>query len=254
MAKSAPRRILSAHVWFRMKERVTPTINMKENNKTISLSHGSGGKLTHSLIRNLFVRHFDNPLLVKQGDSSIFPNDNRYLAMTTDSYVVSPLVFPGGDIGKLAVSGTVNDLSVSGERPLYLSAGFIIEEGFAIDTLEQIVISMARTAKDAGVSIITGDTKVVEKGKCDGLFITTTGIGAVEERWREIASGSNIKVGDTFRNIEIKGLNIVDVHNVLDELARKNSVQFEIKLNCSNDKNIWIYEVIKPSKKFLNNA
>ena len=169
---------------------------MNSINKTILLSHGSGGVLTHSLINEVFVRHFTNPLLVVQGDSSVFQVSGSNLAFTTDSYVVNPLFFPGGDIGRLAVSGTVNDLSVSGARPLYLSAGFIIEEGFLIEELERIVQSMAATAKEAGVQIVTGDTKVVERGQCDKLFINTTGLGLVSEEHRQLSTGDNIQAGD----------------------------------------------------------
>lgn len=147
----------------------------------ITLAHGSGGKLTHSLIGDLFHRYFQNPLLLKSGDAAVFDTDRGSMAFTTDSYVITPLFFKGGNIGKLAVCGTVNDLAVSGARPLFLSCGFIIEEGFEIAQLEEIVRSMAEAAKEAEVSIVTGDTKVVQRGGADKLFINTSGIGLVPE-------------------------------------------------------------------------
>lgn len=147
--------------------------------KQILLSHGSGGKLSHQLIAGLFLNAFSNELLAPLNDQAIFALPASRLAFTTDSYVVSPLFFPGGDIGKLAVCGTINDLAMGGAEPLYLSASFIIEEGLAMDELERIVRSMALTAREAGVKIVTGDTKVVERGKGDKLFINTAGIGVV---------------------------------------------------------------------------
>ncbi len=146
----------------------------------ITLSHGSGGKATHNLIEGIFAPAFSNPLLDHMDDAATFvPTAGMpRLAFTTDTYVVSPLFFPGGDIGKLAVHGTVNDLAMAGAEPLYLSAGFILEEGFPIADLRRIVASMAAAASEAGVSIVTGDTKVVQRGKADGLFINTAGIGS----------------------------------------------------------------------------
>ncbi|HWQ92573.1 MAG TPA: hydrogenase expression/formation protein HypE [Clostridia bacterium] len=144
------------------------------------MAHGGGGRLMQQLITGLFLPAFSNPLLAQQHDASVFANPGGRLAMTTDSYVVRPLFFPGGNLGSLAIHGTVNDLAMAGARPLYLSAGFIIEEGLPMETLWQIVSSMRRAADAAGVQIITGDTKVVDKGKGDGLFINTTGIGVLE--------------------------------------------------------------------------
>jgi hydrogenase expression/formation protein HypE len=152
---------------------------MDEN--LILLGHGSGGGLSHELIEGLFVRYFGNPLLLPLEDASVFPLSSGRIAFTTDSYVVKPLFFPGGDIGRLSVCGTVNDLSMRGAQPLYLSAGFIIEEGFAVSDLEKIVASMAIAAGEAGVSIVCGDTKVVERHAADGLYINTAGIGLVAE-------------------------------------------------------------------------
>ncbi len=147
----------------------------------ILLGHGSGGQLTHALIRDVFARYLSNPALDELGDSALLelPAGVGRLAFTTDSYVVQPLFFPGGDIGKLAVCGTVNDLAVAGATPRYLSAGYIIEEGLPLATLERIVASMAETARAAGVTVVTGDTKVVGRGAADGLFINTAGVGFV---------------------------------------------------------------------------
>jgi len=148
----------------------------------ILLAHGSGGTLSHDLVQRLFVRHFSNPALLHLDDSAVLEiagQTGLRLAFTTDSYVVSPLFFPGGDIGKLAVCGTVNDLSMSGAQPLWLSAGFIIEEGLPLADLEQIVASMATTAEQAGVHVVTGDTKVVDRGSADRLFINTAGVGVL---------------------------------------------------------------------------
>lgn len=164
--------------------------------KNILLGHGSGGKLSHELIDKLFMKYFDNEILLAQGDSSILPLQGKNISFTTDSYVVNPIFFPGGNIGNLAVDGTVNDLAVSGAKPLYLSVGFILEEGFSLDELEVIVKTMAEEAKKAGVRIVTGDTKVVERGHADKVFINTSGIGILPENRKNISSGCEIKVGD----------------------------------------------------------
>jgi hydrogenase expression/formation protein HypE len=163
----------------------------------ILLAHGSGGELSHELVRHLFARRFANPILDELADAALLdvaglPPDR--LALTTDSYVVQPLFFPGGDIGKLAVCGTVNDLAVVGATPRYLSAGFILEEGLPLETLERVVDSMAGTARAAGVEIVTGDTKVVERGAADGLFINTAGVGIVPAGVR--LSPANLRPGD----------------------------------------------------------
>ncbi len=161
--------------------------------QTITMAHGSGGKAMQALIESLFVATFDDPQLSKLEDQARFylaemSGGGDRLAFTTDSYVVDPLFFPGGDIGKLAVTGTVNDLAVGGARPLYLSCGMIIEEGLPIETLQAVAQSMKRTAEAAGVSIVTGDTKVVQRGACDKLFINTAGVGV-------IPAGINIEAG-----------------------------------------------------------
>jgi hydrogenase expression/formation protein HypE len=154
---------------------------MSTSGKTILLAHGSGGKLSHRLIEEVFLKAFTNPLLAPLNDQALFDSPESTLAFTTDSYVVSPLFFPGGDIGKLSVCGTINDLAVGGAEPLYLSASFILEEGTDIEELKRVVDSMAHTALEAGVKIVTGDTKVVERGKGDKIFINTTGIGVVKD-------------------------------------------------------------------------
>jgi hydrogenase expression/formation protein HypE len=152
----------------------------------ITLSHGSGGKATHNLIEGIFAPAFSNPLLDVMDDAAVFGIDETgsRLAFTTDTYVVSPLFFPGGDIGKLAVHGTINDLAMVGAHPLYLSAGFLLEEGFPIDELRRVVASMAEATKEAGVMIATGDTKVVQRGKADGIFINTAGVGIMRDHWQ----------------------------------------------------------------------
>jgi hydrogenase expression/formation protein HypE len=167
---------------------------MKSEN--ILLGHGSGGRLMHELVESLFMKYFRNNILDAQTDSAVVAAGSDEIAFTTDSFVIDPLFFPGGDIGKLAVCGTVNDLSVSGAEPLYLSASFIIEEGFPLSQLEQIVSSMAAEAEKAGVKIVTGDTKVVNRGKCDRLFINTSGIGKMRKEYRTIGSGINVEAGD----------------------------------------------------------
>ena len=147
----------------------------------VDMTHGSGGRAMAQLIEELFERCFDNAYLAQRNDQACFAVEQGRMVMTTDGFVISPLFFPGGDIGSLAVHGTVNDVAMAGARPLYLSSGFIIEEGFPLADLKRIVESMAAAAGEAGVAVVTGDTKVVEKGKGDGVFITTTGVGVVPE-------------------------------------------------------------------------
>jgi hydrogenase expression/formation protein HypE len=153
-----------------------------QNYPQVLLAHGGGGKLMHQLIGKMFLPAFRNSILEPQHDASVFEIGGQRLALTTDSYVVRPLFFPGGDLGSLAVHGTVNDLAMAGARPLYLSAGFIIEEGLPMETLWKIVSSMQQAAQRSNVQIITGDTKVVDKGKGDNLFINTAGVGVVEHQ------------------------------------------------------------------------
>ncbi len=197
--------------------------------ENILLGHGSGGKLTHNLIKNVFVRYFDNPILKQQTDSALLNINVKNIAFTTDSYVVDPIFFPGGNIGKLAVCGTVNDLAVSGATPKYLSVSFIIEEGFSIKDLETIVSTMANEAKKAGVIIVTGDTKVVNKGQCDKLFINTSGIGILEEKYKKISTGENIKIGD---KIIVNGL--IGDHGMAIMTARDfENFKTDIKSDCA---------------------
>jgi hydrogenase expression/formation protein HypE len=162
--------------------------------ETITLSHGSGGRQSEELIKKVFAGRFgmSGPLT----DSAILEAEGSLQAFTTDSYVVDPVFFPGGNIGKLAICGTVNDLAVSGAVPLYISASFIIEEGFPLEDLEQIADSMKEEAEEASVKIVTGDTKVVGWGKCDRIFITTAGTGKLKHEFRHISSGTRVKEGD----------------------------------------------------------
>lgn len=159
----------------------------------ITMDHGSGGKKTYDLINNIFYKYFNNDILLQQGDSSILKNINERLAVTTDSFIIKPIFFPGGDIGKLSICGTVNDLAVVGAKPKYITVGFIIEEGLNIKTLKTIVKSMAKEAGEIGVKIIAGDTKVVERGSGDKIFINTTGIGIIEENHRLLGCNNIIK-------------------------------------------------------------
>ena len=160
----------------------------------IVLGHGSGGRLSANLLRDVFLRRFSNPVLDRLDDQAVFPIGGSQVAFTTDSFVVQPLFFPGGDIGSLAIHGTVNDLAMSGAMPLYIGAAFIVEEGLPIETLRRVAESMAVAAESAGVMIVTGDTKVVQRGKGDGVFITTTGIGIVPSGIR--MSANAVRPGD----------------------------------------------------------
>ncbi|MBV7272749.1 hydrogenase expression/formation protein HypE [Clostridium sp. PL3] len=161
--------------------------------KIVTLAHGAGGKQTSELIDQVFKTHFSNPDLTAD-DAAVLNINGKKLAFTTDGFIVSPAEFPGGNIGKLSICGTVNDLSCMGARPLYLSCAFVIEEGFPMDKLEEIAAAMEKTADEAGVKIVAGDTKVAGKGQVDGVFITTTGIGQIIEDVN--TSGFNAKPGD----------------------------------------------------------
>jgi hydrogenase expression/formation protein HypE len=165
-----------------------------QNYPNVLMAHGGGGKLMHQLISRMFLPVFGSARPERQHDASVFEVGGQRLALTTDSYVVRPLFFPGGDLGSLAVHGTVNDLAMAGARPLYLSAAFIIEEGLPMETLWRIVSSMRQAAENAGVQVITGDTKVVDKGKGDNLFINTSGVGVLEHT-QQIFPGS-VRAGD----------------------------------------------------------
>ncbi len=185
--------------------------------KNVLLAHGSGGKLTHQLIEKMFVPQFANPLLAPLHDGAVFSVNGTRLAFSTDSYVINPIFFPGGDIGALAVNGTVNDLAMCGARPLYLSAGFIIEEGFSMEDLWRVVVSMQQSAQRAGVQLITGDTKVVDRGKGDKIFINTSGVGVVEEG--VAVAPSRVQPGDRVvlsGPIAVHGIAIMSVREGLE--------------------------------------
>ncbi len=160
----------------------------------ILLAHGSGGSMMRELIETIFVPNFDDEALARMDDAGVVELPGTRIALSTDTYVVSPLVFPGGDIGRLAVCGTVNDIATAGARPLYLSVGFVLEEGLPFDVLRQVLTSMRQAAEEAGVRIITGDTKVVERGHGDGMYINTAGVGVVDAG-RDL-SGSHCRPGD----------------------------------------------------------
>jgi hydrogenase expression/formation protein HypE len=163
------------------------------SSEVVTLAHGAGGTSTRKLVEGLFVEELSNPMLDELGDAAVGDG----LAFTTDSFVVKPLFFPGGDIGELAVNGTVNDLAVAGSEPLWLSAGFVIEEGFPFDDLRRIARSMARAAEAAGVAVVAGDTKVVERGSADGLFITTAGVGRMRATFGRPQPGDRVLLSGT---------------------------------------------------------
>ncbi|OGT88519.1 MAG: hydrogenase expression/formation protein HypE [Gammaproteobacteria bacterium RIFOXYA12_FULL_61_12] len=190
------------------------------------MTHGGGGRAMAQLIESLFLKHFDNELLRQGNDQAAFEVAAGRLVMSTDGHVISPLFFPGGDIGSLAVHGTINDVAMAGAWPLYLSAGFILEEGFPLADLERIVISMASASREAGVPVVTGDTKVVERGKGDGVFITTTGIGRVPEG--VAISGDRARPGD---QILLSGT--LGDHGVAIMSSREN-LQFETSIRSDS--------------------
>jgi hydrogenase expression/formation protein HypE len=162
----------------------------------IVLAHGGGGRLTHQLIEKIFIPAFGNRMLEQRHDGAVVAVDGSRLAFTTDSFVVRPLIFPGGNIGDLAVNGTVNDLAMCGARPLYLSAGFILEEGLQMETLRTVVASMQQAAARANVQLVAGDTKVVDKGRGDGIFLNTAGIGVIESRVKTAIGPASVQPGD----------------------------------------------------------
>ncbi|MBT3072067.1 hydrogenase expression/formation protein HypE [Rhodomicrobium sp. Az07] len=189
---------------------------------TVEMIHGAGGRASAELIRTLFRRHLDNPLLAQGNDQAAFAVDAGRMVMSTDAHVIAPLFFPGGDIGSLAVHGTINDVAMAGARPLYLSAAFVLEEGFPLADLDSIVASMAAASRAAGVPIVTGDTKVVEKGKGDGVFITTTGIGVVPEGVE--ISGDRARPGDV---VLLSGS--IGDHGIA-VLSKRESLTFETEI------------------------
>jgi len=196
------------------------------SNKVL-LAHGSGGKTMHKLIKEFFVEGFNNPILAQLTDAAIINGKVKALAFTTDSYVVNPIFFPGADIGKLAICGTVNDLSVVGAEPLYISCGFVIEEGLDLSILKAVIQSMKSAAKKAGVKVVTGDTKVVEKGKADKIFINTSGVGVIEGNVK--LGKSRIKPGD---KVIINGF--IGEHEIA-VLSEREGFDFEsdIKSDCA---------------------
>ncbi|MCP4414773.1 MAG: hydrogenase expression/formation protein HypE [Gammaproteobacteria bacterium] len=200
--------------------------SLNTKNGVVDMTHGSGGRAMVQLIQELFVKYFDNDLLSQANDQAAFEVEKGRMVMSTDGHVISPLFFPGGDIGSLSVHGTVNDVAMAGANPLYLSAGFILEEGYPLSDLEKIVVSMGNAAKKAGVPIVTGDTKVVEKGCGDGVFITTTGIGVIPDGVN--ISGDLAEPGDT---IIVSG-NIGD-HGVAIMSSREN-LQFETRIKSDS--------------------
>ena len=192
----------------------------------VELAHGAGGRTMHALIADLFERHLTNPALERGEDAAVLPAPGARLAFTTDGYVIDPLFFPGGDIGALAVHGTVNDLAVMGARPLWLTAGFILEEGFSLRDLDEIVASMAAAATAAGVAVVSGDTKVVERGKGDGVFITTAGVGALPDG---VALGTDrIAPGDA---VVVSGT--VGDHGVA-VLSKRSGLAFETEIRSDS--------------------
>jgi hydrogenase expression/formation protein HypE len=208
---------------------------------TVLLGHGSGGKLSAELVRDIFLPAFTNPALAKLNDQAVVAINGSRIAVTTDSFVVSPLFFPGGDIGSLAVHGTINDLAMGGAKPLFLSAAFIIEEGLSISLLQRVVNSMRRAASDAGVQIITGDTKVLEKGKGDGLFINTTGIGLVEDS--VALSADQARPGD---KVLLSGP--VGEHGIAI-LAQREGLEFETTIESDSAAlHMLVAEMLKASK------
>jgi hydrogenase expression/formation protein HypE len=206
----------------------------------ILLGHGSGGKLSADLIRDVFLPTFNNSFLEKLNDSAILPSNGSELAFTTDSFVVDPVFFPGGNIGSLAVHGTVNDLAVSGARPLYISAAYILEEGFLIEDLKRIVASMQRACEESQVTLVTGDTKVVEKGKCDSIFITTSGIGVLDKNHNISVAGA--KPGD---KIILSGA--IGNHGIAI-LSRREGIEFETELQSDSASLVQpIHEILQVS-------
>jgi len=212
--------------------------------KTITLSHGSGGALMHGLIKDLFIKNLNNSFLNKLGDSALIKFGSKRLAYTTDSFVIKPLFFPGGDIGKLSVCGAVNDLAVSGAAPSYLSCGMIVEDGFSYADLEKITSSIRDTCKSAGVNIVTGDFKVVEAGAVDGIFINTSGVG-------EMLEGSEMAISRIAPGDKIIISGPIGEHAVSILLAREGlKFKSTIKSDC-NPLNKFVSSIICKGIKFM---
>ena len=208
----------------RATRRFAQRLNLRDGR--VDMTHGSGGRAMAQLIEELFVEHLDNALLRQANDQAAFDVAAGRLVISTDGHVISPLFFPGGDIGSLAVHGTLNDVAMAGARPLYLSAGFILEEGFPLAELARIVASMAAAANTAGVPVVTGDTKVVERGKGDGVFITTTGVGIVPEGVN--ISGDRARPGDA---ILLSGS--IGDHGVA-VMSRRENLSFETTIESDS--------------------
>ncbi len=207
----------------------------------ITLAHGSGGKLMHQLIDSLFIKELANDILKEKKDSATFKIGDKKVALTTDSYVVNPIFFPGGDIGSLSINGTVNDLAVSGARPLFISIAMIAEEGLDKKILERITLSIKKAVRRAGVKVVTGDMKVVEKGSCDKIFINTTGIGEV---YYEALAIDNIRPGDSVIVSGTIGEHAISV------LSQREGIEFRTKVKSdSAPLNSLIYKILKASHK-----
>ncbi len=197
------------------------------HDEQIVMGHGAGGRMSHQLIRKAFLPAFRNPALSAGNDAAlVVPDARQRLSVSTDAHVVSPLFFPGGDIGRLAVCGTVNDVAILGAKPLYLTAGFILEEGLPMDILHRVIESMKRAAEEAGVQIVAGDTKVVQRGKADGLYITTAGIGVVREGVD--VSGANARAGDAVILSGTIGDHGIAVLGARGELGFESSIQSDV--------------------------
>ena len=208
---------------------------------TVQLAHGAGGKLSAQLIEKLFLPRFGNQTLDKLEDQAILPRPAGRLAFTTDSFVVDPIFFPGGDIGDLAINGTVNDICMCGAKPLYLSVAFILEEGLPLETLHRILLSMEKAARAAGVMIVTGDTKVVNRGKCDQIFINTSGFGVIPEG--VYISATNLQPGD---KVIVSGT--VADHGMAVMTSREGlSFQSRVKSDTAPLNDI-VYSILKVSK------
>ncbi len=193
----------------------------------IVMGHGAGGRMSHQLIQKAFLPAFQNPALSAGNDAAlVMPDSHQRLSISTDAHVVSPLFFPGGDIGRLAVCGTVNDVAMLGAKPLYLTAGFILEEGLPMDTLQRVIESMRAAAEEAGVQIVAGDTKVVQRGKADGLYITTAGVGVVREGVD--VSGVNARAGDAVILSGMIGDHGIAVLGARGELGFQSSIQSDV--------------------------
>jgi hydrogenase expression/formation protein HypE len=197
------------------------------HNEQIVMGHGAGGRMSHQLIQKAFLPAFQNPALQAGDDAALVDAGLRQqLSISTDSHVVFPLFFPGGDIGKLAICGTVNDVAMLGAKPLYLTAGFILEEGLPMETLQRVIASMKEAAEEAGVQVVAGDTKVVQKGKADGLYITTAGIGVVNANVN--ISGANAEAGDAVIISGTIGDHGIAVLAARGELGFQSSLQSDV--------------------------